>query len=183
MKILQKGEGGWLGFGEDEWDVLRQSRRADRLEHGWRPRWRPRRLVKEEEVPLPGRRADASSIPDRGIKLGHSPSQPLDQPVSEFRKTGTNTAKHGIAKSLALSVEELRMLHPQLAADVAENVSFLKAPNKREVGEPSARLLAEFVEESPQGLRNLLRSPRSAAERDVDRNEAGCTGPTSQPEA
>jgi hypothetical protein len=66
MMVLQKGECGWLGIEENEWEPLRQSRRADRLEHGKRPRWRPRRLIQQEETPS-GRSAGANSDSDGGI--------------------------------------------------------------------------------------------------------------------
>ncbi|MDX0890433.1 hypothetical protein GOE07_05860 [Sinorhizobium medicae] len=44
LSLLRGGHGGWLCIEEQEWESLRQSRRADRIEDGYRPRWRPRRM-------------------------------------------------------------------------------------------------------------------------------------------
>ncbi|WP_434729526.1 hypothetical protein [Rhizobium binae] len=79
-----------------------------------------------------------------------------------------NTANHAFAgaKTLALQVEEFQDLYPQLAADVAEYQSYIKSPIKRKARELSARLVLGFIEEeeSFQGLRDLLRNPKSGAD-------------------
>lgn len=79
-----------------------------------------------------------------------------------------NTAKPAFAgaRTLALQVEEFQKLYPQLAADVAEYVSYLKSPIKRKARELSARLILGFVEEeeSCRELRDQLRNPKAAAD-------------------
>ncbi|KQZ44674.1 hypothetical protein [Ensifer sp. Root558] len=86
-----------------------------------------------------------------------------------------NTAKHAFAgaKTLALQVEEFQELYPQLAADVTEYVSYIKSPIKRKARELSARLILGFIEEeeSFQGLRDLLRNPKSAADPEVYKDQ------------
>ncbi len=43
LSVLREGFGGWLGIEDDEWESLRQPRHVDQIQHGRRPRWRPRR--------------------------------------------------------------------------------------------------------------------------------------------
>lgn len=184
MKVLQKGEGGWLGIKENEWGALRQSRRADRLEHGWRPRWRPRRLVREEEeVPLPGQYAGESSTSDERIQPRHGRSRLIGQADSYTSQTIQNIAKQGPAMSHALSVEELQKRDPQLAADL-ESVSLLKMANKRKEREPGARLLVGFIaEDAPRRRLNVPKRQTSAAEPHVDTDVVGRAGPSLEPKA
>jgi len=53
LSLLRNGYGGWFNIEENEWESLRQSRRADRIENGLRPRWRPRRLKEVSKPYLP----------------------------------------------------------------------------------------------------------------------------------
>jgi hypothetical protein len=86
-----------------------------------------------------------------------------------------NTANQAFAgaKTLALQVEEFQDLYPQLAADVAEYVSFVKSPIKRKARELSVRLIVGCIEEedSLQGLRDLLRDPKSAVDPNAYRDD------------
>ncbi|WP_428414905.1 hypothetical protein [Pararhizobium sp.] len=43
LPLLREGFGGWFAIEENEWESLRQPRRADKVQNGRRPRWRPRR--------------------------------------------------------------------------------------------------------------------------------------------
>lgn len=45
LSLLSRGHAGWWGISPNEWESLRQPRRAERLETGYRPRWRPRKLA------------------------------------------------------------------------------------------------------------------------------------------
>ncbi|WP_434729527.1 hypothetical protein [Rhizobium binae] len=132
----------------------------------------------EGEVPLRGRFAGADSPKQSRLKF-------LAQPVSDVSATVMNTGKRGVAKSLALSIDELRKQDPELAVDLIGNVVVLRSAKKRKDRELSAKPLGGSIAESerPQGLLNVRTKPRSDADRDADKDVVGRAGPSSEPKA